>query len=188
MTPSDVLEFWFGAPDAPVVARAEWFRKDDAFDALIGQRFVALIDQALAGGIEDWMASPSGSLARIIVLDQFTRNVHRGTPRSFAGDPLALAGARALVANGWHLGFSALQRSFCSLPFEPSESLSDQDESLRLFGLLRDEPLTPTVYEYAVKHRDIIVRFGRFPHRNEILGRVSTPEELEFLTLPGSRF
>ena len=188
MTPSDVLEFWFGAPDAPVAARAEWFRKDDAFDALIGQRFGALIDQALAGGIEGWMASPSGSLARIIVLDQFTRNVHRGTPRSFAGDPLALAGARALVANGWHLGFGALQRSFCYLPFEHSESLSDQDESLRLFGLLRDEPLTPTVYEYAVKHRDIIVRFGRFPHRNEILGRVSTPEELEFLTLPGSRF
>lgn len=88
MTPSDVLEFWFGAPAAPPAPRAEWFRKDDAFDALIGERFGALIDRALDGGIEGWMASPSGSLARIIVLDQFTRNVHRGTARAFAGDPL----------------------------------------------------------------------------------------------------
>jgi uncharacterized protein (DUF924 family) len=187
-TPSEVLEFWFGPPDQLPAARPEWFRKDAAFDALIDERFGALVDRALEGGIEGWLASPSASLARILVLDQFTRNRHRDTPRAFAGDALALAGARALVASGWHLGFGPLQRMFCYLPFEHSESLADQEESLRLFGPLRDEPLLPTVYDYAVRHHDIIRQFGRFPHRNEILGRVSSAAEREFLAQPGSRF
>lgn len=188
LQPADVLEFWFGPPPGAPAARAEWFRKDDAFDALIRTRFGPLIESALAGELDNWAALSAGSLARILVLDQFTRNVHRDTPRAFAGDPLALAGARALVANGWHLGLPVLQRWFCYLPFEHSEALADQNESLRLFGLLREDPLTASAYDYAVRHREVIVRFGRFPHRNEILGRASSAEEIAFLQQPGSRF
>ncbi len=188
LTPAAVLAFWFGSPDAPAAVRPEWFRKDEAFDARIRMRFGALIDTALGGGIDDWQATPSGSLARIVVLDQFTRNVFRDTPRAFAGDPLALAGARALVARGWDLGFSGVQRWFTYLPYEHSEALADQDEALRLFALLRDDPLAGAAYDWAVRHRDVIVRFGRYPHRNAILGRVSTPDEIAFLQQPGSRF
>jgi len=188
MQPREVLAFWFGPPTAEPVARAEWFRKDPAFDAQIGQRFGRLIESALEGGLDAWAASPSGSLARILVLDQFTRNVHRDTPRAFAGDARALEGARALVASGWHLGFTPVQRWFCYLPFEHSEALADQDESLRLFALLREDPVAGGAHEWALRHREVIERFGRFPHRNAILGRPSTEAELAFLSQPGSRF
>ncbi|MGD9942962.1 MAG: DUF924 family protein [Burkholderiaceae bacterium] len=192
MTPSatDVLEFWFGGADGRRhgQVRPEWFTKDPAFDRLIADRFGVLIDEALAGRLAHWAGSPQDALALIIVLDQFTRNVFRDTPRMFAGDPLALALARRLVADGQDTALTPLQRWFCYLPFEHSEELAMQHESLRLFGMLRSDPLAGGAFDWAQRHYDVIERFGRFPHRNAILGRSSTPEELAFLDQPGSRF
>ena len=186
-----VLDFWFGAPGSAErgQARAEWFRKDAAFDALIAQRFGAIIETALTGGLRAWDASADGALAHIVVLDQFTRNVFRDSARAFAGDALALDAARALVAAGRDAALPPHPRSFAYLPFEHSEILAAQDESLRLYTrLAHDAPECAGYLDYAVRHRDIVLRFGRFPHRNALLGRPSTPEELEFLRQPGSRF
>lgn len=184
-----VLDFWFGAPPS-ATPRTEWFRKDPAFDATIRARFGALVETALAGGLRDWDATPQGALARIVVLDQFPRNMHRDTPRAFAGDTLALAAAQALVARGDDRRLAPLERWFAYLPFEHAEDLAMQHESLRLFGALADE--SPAVGGHALlwarKHFDVIVRFGRYPHRNAVLGRPSTPEEVAFLREPGSSF
>jgi uncharacterized protein (DUF924 family) len=181
-----VLQFWFG--DEPV-ARAEWFRKDAAFDALIGERFGALIAQALAGGFAAWADSADTALARILLLDQFTRNVFRDTPRAFAGDALALAAARAMVARGQDAVLPPLRRAFVYLPFEHAEEMGAQRESLALHAaLVRDDPTLASQAEYAKRHTDIVERFGRFPHRNLVLGRVSSDEELAFLQQPGSSF
>ena len=181
-----VLGFWFGSDNA---SRAEWFRKDVAFDAEIAQRFGALVERALNGELLEWQDDPRGALARIVLLDQFTRNVFRDTPRAFAGDTLALAAARALVAGGQDLSLPPVQRSFVYLPFEHSEDLATQDEGVRLFGALAaSAPESTDTLSYAQRHRDIIARFGRFPHRNAVLGRESTLQELAFLTQPGSRF
>ena len=191
MTPyAEVLDFWFGAPGSPESqqARRQWFAKDAAFDAEIRQRFGPTIEAALAGTLEGWAQAPQSALALIVVLDQFTRNVFRDTPRAFSGDPAALALARDVVDRGWDKQLAPLQRVFVYLPFEHSEEIVDQCESLRLCGLLRDDPQAGGMLEWAVKHYDIVERFGRFPHRNEILGRESTPQELEFLKQPGSRF
>ena len=189
-SPAQVLEFWFGAPGSPEAqhARREWFAKDAAFDAEIGRRFGATIEAALAGALEGWAQAPHPALALIVVLDQFTRNVFRDTPRAFSGDPAALALARSVVDRGWHEQLAPLQRVFVYLPFEHSEDIVDQCESLRLFGLLRDDPQAGGMLEWAIKHYDVVERFGRFPHRNAILGRESTPQELAFLAQPGSRF
>lgn len=182
----DVLDFWFGAGDQP---RAEWFRKDPAFDAAVRERFGPLIEQALQGGIDDWARSPQPALARIVVLDQFTRNVHRDTPKAFAGDDLALAAARDLVATGQDRGLTPLQRWFAYLPFEHAEDLAAQQESMRLFGQLAEaHPALADALAWARRHQLVIERFGRFPHRNAILGRISTPAEEAFLREPGSHF
>ncbi|HQN14500.1 MAG TPA: DUF924 family protein [Quisquiliibacterium sp.] len=190
MRAAEVLDFWFGSPraDASVALDPRWFGKDAAFDAEIRSRFGTLIADACAGRLDGWSDAPETALACVIVLDQFTRNAGRDTPQAFAGDARALALARHIVASGWDLGYGAVQRWFCYLPFEHSESLTDQDESVRLFGLLRDDPVAAGAYEWAVRHREVIVRFGRFPHRNAILGRASTADESEFLKQPGSRF
>ena len=190
MAPQDVLDFWFGAPgsDGYGQARAVWFRKDDGFDALIRDRFGALIDAALAGGLEAWFDAPPPALARVLVLDQFTRNAFRDTPRAFAGDAQALACAREIVARGWDLRMLPVQRWFAYLPYEHAEDIAAQRESLRLFATLRDDPVAGAAYDWAVGHHDVIARFGRFPHRNEILGRASSAEEVAFLSQPGSRF
>jgi uncharacterized protein (DUF924 family) len=180
-TPDDVTSFWFGPTP---VERPEWFRADPAFDRDIAQRFGALIDAALAGGIDDWAATPSGALARIVVLDQFTRNAFRGTPRAFAGDAMALAAARRMVREGQDDALTTLQRQFAYLPFEHAEDLQAQDEGVALIAA----KAPPGALDWARRHRDVIARFGRFPHRNDILGRPSTPEEIEFLKQPGSRF
>ncbi|MBC7956254.1 MAG: DUF924 domain-containing protein [Cytophagales bacterium] len=184
----DVLRFWFGdAP--PFVTRPEWFRKSDAFDHEIAQRFGPLIEQALRGELMAWRDDAETTLARIIVLDQFTRNVFRNTPRAFAGDPLALADTRALLAAGQDDSLHRLQRLFIYLPLEHAEDLAMQDESLRRFSRLATaSPDGKGLLDYAQRHYDIIARFGRFPHRNAILGRASTPEELLFLSQPGSSF
>ncbi len=186
----EVLAFWFGPSGAPGAggARKEWFTKDDGFDAQIRERFGALIESALAGGLEQWLDEPETALAYLILLDQFTRNAFRDTAASFAGDARALAAARHIVARGWDARMTPVHRWFCYLPFEHSERIEDQHESLRLFGLLRDDPVAGGAYEWAVKHCEIIERFGRYPHRNAILGRTSTPQELAFLAQPGSRF
>lgn len=187
----DVLAFWFGAPgDAHHnKTREEWFRKDDAFDAEIRTRFGTLIDDALGGRLTSWSKTTDGALAQILVLDQFTRNAFRGTPRSFAGDAQALTLARKLVADGRDRSLPGVRRSFVYLPFEHAEDLATQNQSLDLFKQLgRDEPEHASLTTWAERHHAIIARFGRFPHRNAILGRPSTPEEEAFLREPGSSF
>ena len=183
---AEVLAFWFGPIDA---ARDEWFRKDAAFDALIALRFGALIDAALGGELDAWASEPDSALARIVVLDQFTRNACRDTPRAFAGDAQALAAAQTLVASGQDQALTPLRRVFAYLPFEHAEDLATQNESLRLFAALAAALPTMAGYDaYAIKHHAVIARFGRFPHRNAILGRTSNIDERAFLAEPGSRF
>jgi uncharacterized protein (DUF924 family) len=189
--PQQVLDFWFGRPgDADYHRpREQWFRKDDAFDARIRDRFDVLIEHGLAGGLDGWAAHPASAVAQILVLDQFTRNTFRGTARAFSGDARALAAAQALVASGADRAMPAVRRQFVYLPFEHSEALAMQDESMRLFTqLARDEPSLADLVTWADKHRVIVARFGRFPHRNAVLGRASTAEEIEFLRQPGSGF
>ncbi len=181
-----VLDFWFAGSDAP---RDEWFRKDASFDALIGERFGALVEHALTGGLAAWSHEPASALAQLIVLDQFTRNIFRDTPRAFAGDAQALAAARAMVARGDDLALAPLRRLFVYLPFEHAEDRATQQESLRLFAaLVAADGSLASFLDYAQRHADVIDRFGRFPHRNELLGRDSSADELAFLQRPGSRF
>lgn len=182
----DVLDFWFGAEDRQ---REVWFRKDAAFDAQVRERFGAKIEDALAGRLEDWDATADGALARVVVLDQFTRNAFRGSARAFAGDVQALAGARAMVARGDDLALPPLRRVFVYLPFEHAEDRAMQAQSLRLFGALAlQAPSLSGFADYAQRHADVIERFGRFPHRNAALGRTSTDEERAYLAQPGSGF
>lgn len=187
----DVLDFWFLPPDNRDYgqARGEWFRKDDAFDAHIRARFGTLIDAAIEGGLRAWEATPHGALARLIVLDQFTRNVYRGTPRAFAGDAQALALAVALTQAGQDRLLPPMLRAFAYLPFEHAEDLAMQARAVELFQLLSQaQPGFDGMLDYAQRHQEVIARFGRFPHRNAMLGRPSTPEEVEFLRQPGSSF
>jgi uncharacterized protein (DUF924 family) len=188
-TPQDVLEFWFGAEASAGTGapRDLWFGKSDETDATIRSRFGADVEAALAGGRDDWAREPRGAVALLLLLDQFTRNIFRDTPRAFAGDARALALARSLVERGDDRLLAPLERWFVYLPFEHDETLASQQEALRLFGQLEAEG-HPSALEWAEKHYDVIARFGRFPHRNAILGRTSTPEEVEFLRQPGSRF
>ena len=194
MQAQEVLDFWFGAPGSATFGqkRREWFVKDASFDADIRTRFGEVIEQALSGGLKDWDAQgPQGVLARILVLDQFTRNACRNTPQSFAGDTLALAAATGLVDSGLDRALSPQQRVFAYLPFEHAEDAAMQARAVELFTQLAAEHPGPGFednLDYAHRHRGVIARFGRFPHRNEILGRVSTPEEIDFLRQPGSRF
>jgi uncharacterized protein (DUF924 family) len=185
-----VLDFWFGAPGDPDRgrARAAWFTKDAAFDAQIGERFGDLVDEARAGGLSGWVADPRSALALLVTCDQFPRNLYRDRPEAFSLDVRALALASEMVARGWDRRLLPVERLFVYLPFEHSESIDDQRESLRLFATLRDDPDAGSSWEWAVKHFEVIERFGRFPHRNAILGRPSTADEQAFLLQPGSRF
>lgn len=178
--------FWFGPP--PHAARAEWFRRDPAFDAQIRARFGEAIETALGGGFASWGATPRGALSRILLLDQFTRNVFRDTPRAFAGDALALGLAQRAVEAGHDRSLDKFERWFCYLPFEHSEDLAVQERSLELFGQLARDTGDRSPLEWAEKHAVIVRRFGRYPHRNAILGRESTPKETAFLREPGSSF
>ena len=187
-THHEVLNFWFGQPAAEQ-ARAEWFRKDPAFDRSITLQFGATVEAGLADGLAHWGAEAEAMLARILVLDQFTRNSFRNTPRAFAGDARALAAARALVASGGHLSLPPLQRWFAYMPFEHAEDAAAQEESLRLFdALAQQHPALADARLWAHKHQAVVQRFGRYPHRNGVLGRLSTEEELAFLREPGSVF
>ncbi|CAN7655698.1 DUF924 family protein [Massilia sp. LjRoot122] len=192
MQAQDVLDFWFLPEGSPGHGkqRIEWFRKDEAFDAALRERFGGLIAQAVAGGLREWdEVGPRGTLARILVLDQFTRNAFRGKPESFGGDTLALLAARQLVDSGEHLALSPVERQFVYMPFEHAEDARMQEQAVTLFTeLAAQHEGFGEALDYAHRHRGVIARFGRFPHRNLILGRASNPEELAYLALPGSGF
>ncbi|HEY3598910.1 MAG TPA: DUF924 family protein [Paraburkholderia sp.] len=187
----EVLDCWFGAPDAAVFGtdRKQWFARDHAFDAMLRERFGTLIDAGIAGRLAAWEATPLGALALIIVLDQFSRNCHRNTPAAFAGDAAALRAAQRMVERAADRQLpTAYHRGFAYIPFTHDESLASQHESLRLYQLLDAEQIDPSYYRSAVRHARVIERFGRYPHRNALLGRPSTDEEIAFLREPGSSF
>ncbi len=191
MNPQDVIDFWFGASSSAEFgsARAVWFRKDAAFDRLIEQRFGATVQAALAGGLRDWDSHAPSCLARIVVLDQFTRNMFRDTPKAFAGDALALGAALAMIERGDDAALLPVQRAFAYLPFEHAEDLAMQRRCVALFTSLAGQYASmQSMLDYAIRHHDVIQRFGRFPHRNALLGRASSAEELAFLKQPGSSF
>ena len=175
MQSDDLLDFWFDRDGKA------WFEKNPAFDEEIRSRFLPLYESAAEGGLAAWLDQPRNCLALLILLDQFPRNMFRGAARAFAADRAALEAARAIVDNGWDKAMSPDERMFAYLPFEHSEALEDQERSLTLF---EGHPN----FEWARKHWEIVQRFGRFPHRNAVLGRPSTPEEIEFLNQPGSGF
>jgi uncharacterized protein (DUF924 family) len=186
LSPEAVLAFWFGDP--PGAPRREWFVKDAVFDASIRERFAGLQAQAVRGELEAWRSEPRSMLALVVLLDQFSRNLHRNDARAFAADAYALQCAKQMVARGDDRAMRPVERQFVYLPFEHSESLADQVRGVELMGELEEFPETKGVSEWAEKHRVIIERFGRFPHRNAALGRESTAEEREFLSQPGSGF
>jgi uncharacterized protein (DUF924 family) len=186
----EVLEFWFGREDDPEYGsfRDEWFRKDPDFDARVTVRFADLYEEAASGELDAWRDDPKGALALVIVLDQFPRNMFRGDGRTHAADGKALETSRYAVEHALDRELPAFQRMFLYMPFMHSEDAEVQRRSVELFERLAGEPGAPDVTSYAVGHRDIVERFGRFPHRNEILGRTTTPEEAEFLRTEGSSF
>lgn len=187
--PAEILAFWFSERARPL-----WFKRDAAFDEAIRARFAAAVEAAIAGRLGGWEREPESCLALLILLDQFPRNLHRGSPRAFAGDTAARAVARRAIARGLDRRVPADRRLFFYLPFEHSEDPADQRQAVALFrrlaetetGAAREQALEQLVW--AERHAAVIERFGRFPHRNAILGRDSTPEELEFLKEPGSSF
>jgi len=186
-----VLDVWFGAPDSAEYghARKVWFKKDATFDAMLHERFGALLEDALEGRLASWSATPLGALALIVLLDQFTRNCFRRTPRAFAGDAEALKLARTLVDTGDELTLPTVHhRVFVIMPFEHDETLASQREAVRLHQALFDETGDKDVEDglkYALRHAEVIERFGRFPHRNDILGRETTVEERAWLKKKG---
>ncbi|WP_158933889.1 DUF924 family protein [Burkholderia sp. S171] len=186
-----VLDVWFGAPDSAEFghARKAWFKKDATFDAMLRERFGALIEEALESQLASWSETPLGAVALIVLLDQFTRNCFRNTPRAFAGDDEALRLARMLVKTGHERTLPTIHhRVFAYMPFEHDETLASQREAVRLFQALFDETNDKDVEDflhYARRHADVIERFGRFPHRNVILGRETTAEEHVWLKKKG---
>ena len=168
---ADVLAFWRAA------GHDRWFKHDEAFDAAIRQRFASTYEEAAAGKLSAWENSPEDALALVIVLDQFPRNMFRGSARCFAADPLARAAAERAIAKGFDRQVAMPERTFFYLPFEHSEELADQE---RAVALMRDTGDADQL-KWAELHADIIRRFGRFPHRNALLGRTTTPDERAFL-------
>lgn len=195
MTPTEVLEFWLGpAPDDPgavALASKRWYITDDGFDAEIRDRFGAAIEQAQRGSFADWAETPEGALALVILLDQFPRNAYRGTADAFAGDPVALGVAGRAVGRGVDRELACPGRAFLYHPFEHSEDPEDQERSVVLFETLAAEApvewrkFAADFVPYAHAHRDAIARFGRFPHRNAVLGRANTAEEQAYLDRGG---
>jgi uncharacterized protein (DUF924 family) len=197
-TPDTIHDFWFGTDaDDAVVAREQarlWWTKHPETDAHIKARFEAWLAKALNRELDAWDASAAGRLALILLTDQFSRNIYRDTPRAFASDALALAWCKEGLQQHVDAQLRPIERVFFYLPLEHAESLDDQDEAVTRFEALiaELEPQRRAAFEgfldYARRHREVIARFGRFPHRNRILGRQSTAEELVFLSQPGSSF
>lgn len=189
--PNDILSFWFDrlpGESGPGNNRKVWFSKDPEFDRAILTRFQAVYERAAAEQLNFWQATPDGSLSLILLLDQFPRNMFRGQPRSFATDEQALAIAQQAITQRQDQQLIPVRRWFVYLPFMHSEILEHQGRSVELFRSLRDDPDVASAFPYVEKHRDVIARFGRFPHRNAILNRATTPAEAEFLKQPGSSF
>lgn len=196
--PEAVLDFWFGAnkDDAAVASeRAKlWWIKRDETDSVIRERFEHMVCKAAQRELDVWAGSPQGRLALIILTDQFPRNMFRNTPEAFSLDALALAWCKEGLRNDAHRALRPIERVFFYLPLEHSESLDDQEQSVALFRELvgsvgeAGTGVFAGFLDYALRHREVIARFGRFPHRNRILGRESTGEEIAFLKEPGSSF
>ncbi|MCW6049476.1 DUF924 domain-containing protein [Lyngbya sp. CCAP 1446/10] len=187
---NEVLDFWFGRSNSPEFGKVQnkWFKKDANFDAEILTNFLPQYELAASGQLDSWQDSPENCLALIILLDQFPRNMFRATPQAFATDSKALASAEYAVNNNFDRELLQVQKWFMYLPFEHSENLEHQQKSVELFRQLSGEPDSGSVIDFAVRHFKIIERFGRFPHRNQILGRETTLAEAEFLRQPGSGF
>src|SRR5215210_1033519 len=186
MKADEVLDFWFGREGEPGYGgfREEWFRKDPEFDREVRDRFEELQERAAAGDLDGWRQDARGCLALVILLDQFPRNMFRGDPRSYATDRKAQETAEYAVDHALDRELPEFQRAFLYMPFMHSENLEHQRRSVELFRAMGGSDSAG----YAVRHMEIIERFGRFPHRNEVLGRRTTPEEADFLTQPGSSF
>ena len=177
----EILQFWFGDGSDPEHER-RWFAQDAGFDQACRNGFLADHERAARGELDCWKAEPSSALALVLLLDQFPRNIFRGMARAFATDSTALATAKEAIERGFDLALGPARRPFIYLPFQHSENLDDQHESVRLFRkLAADDPAMAGYVQYAEHHLEVIRRFGRFPHRNAVLGRASTPEEREFL-------
>ncbi len=185
-----VIDFWFGPPRAPsrFQERDIWFKTDPRFDAELRDQFGALQRRAAGGACAEWMSEAEPCLALILLLDQLPRNLFRGTAQAFTADPLAREAARAALKRGFDRSLPASWRQFIYLPFEHSEGIADQEMSLKLFGVMATNPTYAGKLDYAQRHHAIVARFGRFPHRNAMLGRTSTAEEEAFLKQPGSGF
>ena len=179
MHPQPILHFWFTE-----LTPKQHFAQDAALDEAIRTRFGATLEAAARCELFSWRETPEGRLAEILVLDQFSRNVYRDTPRAFAQDPLALAMAQELVASGQDRSLPLVQRSFAYMPYMHSESALVHAQAVELFS----QPGLEDTLRFELRHKEIIDRFGRYPHRNALLGRASSPEELAFLTEPGSAF
>jgi uncharacterized protein (DUF924 family)/predicted ester cyclase len=190
LEPQQVLDFWFGVEGEPGYGefRQAWFTKDPAFDEEIRERFLEGYTEAAAGGYDSWMDEARGALALAILLDQFPRNMFRGDAQTHATDEKAREVARHAIERALDRELPPFQRQFLYMPFMHSEDLEDQRRSVELFRFLATEPGAADVTEYAVGHMEIVERFGRFPHRNAILGRETTPEEAKFLEGPNSSF
>ena len=186
--PEQVLEFWFGGESRGGKARAKWYSKDEKFDAELREQFAGLHGRASRRELEPWRASPETMLALVLLLDQFSRNLYRGDARAFAQDAHARECAREALARGDDLGLLPVERQFLYMPFEHSEAIEDQDLAVEKMRSLEAFEQTRGLTRWAERHRDVIRRFGRFPHRNAIVGRASTPGEIEFLKQPGSTF
>ena len=197
-TPEAILDYWFGAPGtAREIAERQlklWFGKLPEKDREVSEKFTSTFNAAIAGSLDEWAASPRGRLALVIVLDQFPHHIHRDTPDAFAQDAKALALSLAALAAGEDQSLAPIERVFLYLPLEHAESIAMQDLSVAQYQQLVDaageseRALFANFLDYAHKHREVVLRFARFPHRNAILGRSSSAEEIEFLKLPGSRF
>jgi len=191
----EILQFWLGAPGGPPLGnQARWFTRDDQLDAEIRARFGADLEAAAHGALAGWADAPRPALALVVLLDQFSRNAWRGTPRAFAQDAQALRVAQDAIARGFDGQLAPVERWFLYMPFMHAEDHAVQQRGVALFARLADEAppelrgAFESALDYAERHRVIVERFGRFPHRNAILGRPSTPEEVEFLAQPGSSF
>ena len=179
MQAQDIIQFWFSE-----LSSKQRFAKDPELDAAMRERFGPTLQAAISGDLASWRTSATGRLAEIVVLDQFSRNMFRGLPQSFAQDHLALSLAQELVANREDLQLTAGQQSFAYMPYMHSESARVNTQALELFTQLGNE----RNLDFEMRHKAILDRFGRYPHRNAILGRSSTAEELAFLSGPGSSF
>jgi uncharacterized protein (DUF924 family) len=176
----DILDFWFmplGHPEHGE-ERKIWFKSTPEFDSEIRARFGSALERAIAGELDHWRHAPDGALALIVLCDQFPRNMHRRTARAFSGDPKALETARIALTHGHPATFARNLRKFLFMPFHHSERLADQQLACRLFAAFEDEDSM----KHALEHHDVVARFGRFPHRNDALGRSCTADELEYLT------